>query len=256
MKKQIPNLITLLNLFFGCWAIVLSFQSGTMASLDETGTMVIEIPEQIYYASLFIGLAAVVDFFDGFAARLLKVNSELGKQLDSLADIVSFGVAPSFIVFQFLRLSLATDINALSHTTLMMAPAFIIALAGAYRLAKFNIDPDQANYFKGVPIPMIGILTAAFPLVYWQSTTTIFSKLLLSPIFWYIYIIVVSYLMVMNRPMLALKRFSGKKKLILPLALVAVETIISAYFFKWMSIPFGFIGYCLVSLIYRKTITQ
>jgi CDP-diacylglycerol--serine O-phosphatidyltransferase len=256
MKKQIPNLITLLNLFFGCWAIVLSFQSGTMASLDETGTMVIEIPEQIYYASLFIGLAAVVDFFDGFAARLLKVNSELGKQLDSLADIVSFGVAPSFIVFQFLRLSLATDINALSHTTLMMAPAFIIALAGAYRLAKFNIDPDQSNYFKGVPIPMIGILTAAFPLVYWQSTTTIFSKLLLSPIFWYIYIIVVSYLMVMNRPMLALKRFSGKKKLILPLALVAVETIISAYFFKWMSIPFGFIGYCLVSLIYRKTITQ
>jgi len=256
MKKQIPNLITLLNLFFGCWAIVLSFQSGTMASLDETGTMVIEIPEKIYYASLFIGLAAVVDFFDGFAARLLKVNSELGKQLDSLADIVSFGVAPSFIVFQFLRLSLATDINALSHTTIIMAPAFIIALAGAYRLAKFNIDPDQANYFKGVPIPMIGILTAAFPLVYWQSTTTIFSKLLLSPIFWYIYIIVVSYLMVMNRPMLALKRFSGKKKLILPLALVAVETIISAYFFKWMSIPFGFIGYCLVSLIYRKTITQ
>ena len=120
MKKQIPNLITLLNLFFGCLAILVSFQSGTMATLDETGDMVIEIPEQIYYASMFIGLAALVDFFDGFVARLLKVNSELGKQLDSLADIVSFGVAPSFIVFQFLRLSLATDINALSHTTLMM----------------------------------------------------------------------------------------------------------------------------------------
>jgi len=256
MKKQIPNLITLLNLFFGCLAILVSFQSGTMATLDETGDMIIEIPEQIYYASMFIGLAALVDFFDGFAARLLKVNSELGKQLDSLADVVSFGLAPSFIVFQFLRLSLATDINALSHTTVMMAPAFIIALAGAYRLAKFNIDPDQSTYFKGVPIPMIGILTAAFPLVYWQSQTTIFSKLLLNPTFWYIYIIIVSYLMVMDRPMLALKSFGGKKKLILPLALVAVETIISAYFFKWMAIPFGFIGYCLVSLFYRKTITQ
>ena len=256
MKKQIPNLITLLNLFFGCLAILVSFQSGTMATLDETGDMVIEIPEQIYYASMFIGLAALVDFFDGFVARLLKVNSELGKQLDSLADVVSFGVAPSFIVFQFLRLSLATDINALSHTTVMMAPAFIIALAGAYRLSKFNIDPDQTIYFKGVPIPMIGILTAAFPLVYWQSQTTIFSKLLLNPTFWYIYIIIVSYLMVMDRPMLALKSFSGKKKLILPLVLVAVETIISAYFFKWMAIPFGFIGYCLVSLFYRKTITQ
>lgn len=256
MKKHIPNLITLLNLFFGCWAIVVTFQSGTMASLDETGDMVIEIPEQIFYASLFIGLAAVVDFFDGFAARLLKVNSDLGKQLDSLADVVSFGVAPSFIVFQFLRLSLASDINALSHNTLLMAPAFIIALAGAYRLAKFNIDPAQTTYFKGVPIPMIGILTAAFPLVYWQSQTTIFSTLLLSPVFWYFYIIIVSYLMVMNRPMLALKNFGSKKKLILPLALVALETIISAYFFKWMAIPFGFIGYCLVSLFYRKTITQ
>ena len=256
MKKQIPNLITLLNLFFGCLAILVSFQSGTMASLDETGDMVIEIPEQIYYASMFIGLAALVDFFDGFVARLLKVNSELGKQLDSLADVVSFGVAPSFIVFQFLRLSLATDINALSHTTLMMVPAFIIALAGAYRLAKFNIDPDQSTYFKGVPIPMIGILTAAFPLVYWQSQTTIFSTLLLNPTFWYVYIIIVSYLMVMDRPMLALKSFSGKKKLILPIVLVAVETAISAYFFKWMAIPFGFIGYCLVSLFYRKTITQ
>jgi len=242
MKKHIPNLITLLNLFFGCWAIVVTFQSGTMASLDETGDMVIEIPEQIFYASLFIGLAAVVDFFDGFAARLLKVNSDLGKQLDSLADVVSFGVAPSFIVFQFLRLSLASDINALSHNTLLMAPAFIIALAGAYRLAKFNIDPAQTTYFKGVPIPMIGILTAAFPLVYWQSQTTIFSTLLLSPVFWYFYIIIVSYLMVMNRPMLALKNFGSKKKLILPLALVALETIISAYFFKWMAIPFGFIG--------------
>jgi CDP-diacylglycerol--serine O-phosphatidyltransferase len=256
MKKQIPNLITLLNLFFGCLAILVSFQSGTMATMDETGDMIIEIPEQIYYASMFIGLAALVDFFDGFVARLLKVNSELGKQLDSLADVVSFGVAPSFIVFQFLRLSLATDINALSYTTVMMVPAFIIALAGAYRLAKFNIDPDQSTYFKGVPIPMIGILTAAFPLVYWQAQTTIFSKLLLSPTFWYIYIIVVSYLMVMDRPMLALKSFNGKKKLILPLALVGVETIISAYFFKWMAIPFGFIGYCLVSLFYRKTITQ
>ena len=256
MKKQIPNLITLLNLFFGCLAILVSFQSGTMATLDETGDMVIEIPEQIYYASMFIGLAALVDFFDGFVARLLKVNSELGKQLDSLADVVSFGVAPSFIVFQFLRLSLATDINALSHTKVMMVPAFIIALAGAYRLAKFNIDPDQTTYFKGVPIPMIGILTAAFPLVYWQSQATIFSTLLLNPKFWYIYIIIVSYLMVMDRPMLALKCFSGKKKLILPLVLVAVETIISAYFFKWMAIPFGFIGYCLVSLFYRKTITQ
>jgi phosphatidylserine synthase len=103
---------------------------------------------------------------------------------------------------------------------------------------------------------MIGILTAVFPLIYWQPSYGIISKLLLSPIFWYVYIIVVSYLMVMTRPMLALKSLSNKKKLILPLGIVVLEIVISAEFFKWYAIPFGFIGYCIVSLMYPKTITQ
>ena len=110
MRKQIPNIITLLNLFFGCWAIVYTFQAGATTSIDEVGDIIIEIPERLYFASLCIGIAAIVDFFDGFVARLLKVSSELGKQLDSLADVVSFGVAPACIVFQFLRLSLANNV--------------------------------------------------------------------------------------------------------------------------------------------------
>jgi len=256
MKKHIPNLLTLMNLFFGCCAIVATFQSGTMATMDESGAMLIEIPEPIYYASLFIALAAVVDFFDGLVARWLKVNSELGKQLDSLADVVSFGVAPSFIVFQFLRLSLASDANALNHSSILMAPAFIIAMAGAYRLAKFNIDTEQSNYFKGVPIPMIGILTAAFPLIYWQSQITLISKLMLSPIFWYAYIAIVAFLMIMKVPMLALKNLGKNKKLMTPLILLIADVVLSALFFKWLAIPFGFIGYCLVSLFYKNTITQ
>jgi CDP-diacylglycerol--serine O-phosphatidyltransferase len=256
MKKQIPNLITLLNLFFGCMAIMSAFQAGAMASIEETGDMIVEIPEPIFYASLYIGLAGLMDFFDGFAARLLKVSSDMGKQLDSLADVVSFGVAPAFIVLQFLRLALANDVNALAQPSAWLLPAFVIPMAGAYRLARFNIDTEQTTYFKGVPIPMIGILTAAFPLIYWQSQSTVFSKLILNPIFWYVYILLVSFLMVMRRPMLALKGLGNKKNLILPLVLVVLEVAISAVFFKWMAIPFGFIGYCLVSLIYKKTITQ
>ncbi len=256
MKKQIPNLITLLNLFFGCMAIMSAFQAGAMASIEETGDMIVEIPEPIFYASLYIGLAGLMDFFDGFAARLLKVSSDMGKQLDSLADVVSFGVAPAFIVLQFLRLALANDVNALAQPSVWLLPAFIIPMAGAYRLARFNIDTEQTTYFKGVPIPMIGILTAAFPLIYWQSQSTVFSKLILNPIFWYVYILLVSFLMVMRSPMLALKGLGNKKNLILPLVLVVLEVAISAVFFKWMAIPFGFIGYCLVSLIYKKTITQ
>ena len=98
MRQQIPNIITLLTLFLGCLAIVSCFQFGTVASISESGEMLIEIPEKLYLASLFIGLAAVIDFFDGYVARLLNVPSEMGKQLDSLADVVSFGVAPACIV--------------------------------------------------------------------------------------------------------------------------------------------------------------
>jgi CDP-diacylglycerol--serine O-phosphatidyltransferase len=129
-------------------------------------------------------------------------------------------------------------------------------MAGAYRLARFNIDSEQTTYFKGVPIPMIGILTAAFPLIYWQAQANIFSKFILSPVFWYVYILLVSFLMVMKTPMLALKGLGNKKNLILPLVLVALEIAVTAVFFKWLAIPFGFIGYCLVSLIYKKTITK
>ncbi len=256
MKKQIPNFITLLNLFFGCMAIMSAIQANTIASMDEDGMMLVQIPESIFYASLYIGLAGLMDFFDGFAARLLKVSSDMGKQLDSLSDVVSFGVAPAFIVFQFLRLSMANDVNALSQQSVWIYAAFVIPMAGAYRLARFNIDSEQTTYFKGVPIPMIGILTAAFPLIYWQANTNLFSKLMLSPIFWYVYILLVSFLMVMKTPMLALKGLGNKKNLILPLILVAFEVAITAVFFKWLAIPFGFIGYCLVSLLYKKTITK
>src|SRR6476646_8000314 len=103
--KQLPNIITLLNLFFGCIAIVMTLQTGLVTSIDVArGETLVMIPERIYLASLFIGLAAVADFFDGFVARLVKADSEMGKQLDSLADVVSFGVAPSIIIYQFLRL--------------------------------------------------------------------------------------------------------------------------------------------------------
>lgn len=254
LKNQIPNFITLLNLFFGCWAIVYVFQVGAMASIDETGGMMIEMPEQLYMASLFIAMAAVVDFFDGFVARALKVSSEMGKQLDSLADVVSFGVAPACIVFQFLRMSIANDMDAFSHNSILLAPAFLIPLAGAYRLARFNLDHTQSTYFKGVPIPMIGLLTASLPFIYRQSGGV--AQILLIPFFWYGYIMVVSYLMVMQHPMLALKGIGNKRKLVIPLLLILVEVVYTGVFFKWLAIPFGFIGYCLVSLLYKKTIIQ
>jgi CDP-diacylglycerol--serine O-phosphatidyltransferase len=101
--KQIPNLFTLLNLIFGCIAIVFTLQNGIIMFTNEEGSQLLDIPEKIWMASLFIGLAAAVDFFDGFIARLFKATSDMGKQLDSLADVVSFGVAPGMIIYQFLQ---------------------------------------------------------------------------------------------------------------------------------------------------------
>ena len=110
------------------------------------------------------------------------------------------------------------------------------------------------RFIFGNHAEMIGILTASLPLIYWQSGAV--AQLMLLPAFWYGFIILVSYLMVMKTPMLALKGLANKRKLVIPLLLVAIEIVLTAFFYKWLAIPFGFMGYCLVSLLYKKTIIQ
>src|SRR5258708_5295955 len=132
--KQIPNLFTLLNLVFGCCAIVFLLQNGIAIFSSGDNPQLVDMPEKVTLASLFIGLAAVVDFLDGFVARLFKATSAMGKQLDSLADVVSFGVAPAMIIYQFLRMSYATQENELDVSFIMLTPAFILPCAAACRL--------------------------------------------------------------------------------------------------------------------------
>ncbi|HRI22661.1 MAG TPA: CDP-diacylglycerol--serine O-phosphatidyltransferase, partial [Panacibacter sp.] len=201
----VPNLFTLLNLVFGCLAILAVLQNGLILTSTDSGDPLIVLPEKIYMASVFIACAAVIDFLDGFVARLLKASSEMGKQLDSLADVVSFGVAPGLIIYQFLRLSFAQQEDGLDTSILWVLPAFIIPCAGAYRLARFNIDTEQSYGFKGVPIPAAGLLVASFPLVYWFTSVGWIIQLMHNQWFWYAVIFVVSYLMVSTLPMMALK---------------------------------------------------
>src|SRR5258708_17343952 len=100
--KNIPNLFTLLNLFFGCLAVILVLQNGISVLYSADGVQYIGIPERIGLAALFIGLAGLVDFLDGLVARLFNATSPMGKQLDSLADVVSFAVSPALIVYHIL----------------------------------------------------------------------------------------------------------------------------------------------------------
>jgi CDP-diacylglycerol---serine O-phosphatidyltransferase len=250
--KQIPNLFTLLNLFFGCLAIIFVLQNGISIAYTSDGAQLIDMPEKIWLASLFIGLAALVDFLDGFVARLFKASSELGKQLDSLADVVSFGVAPGMILYQFLRMSVIKEPNGLDISMLWLAPALIVPCAAAYRLAKFNIDSEQQYAFKGIPSPAAGLLIASLPLIYWHADSETIVKILLNKWFLYAVILVVSYLMVSNIPFMALKFKDFSVKGNLPKIILLAVAIVAAIFFKWLAVPIVFISYILLSLAFKN----
>lgn len=250
--KQIPNLFTLLNLVFGCLAIICILQNGIAIQYAVEGTQYIDIPEKIWMASLFIAIAAVVDFLDGFVARLFNATSEMGKQLDSLADVVSFGVAPSMIVYQFLRMSFAREQDGIEVSLIWLAPAMLIAVAGAYRLARFNLDNSQQYGFKGVPIPAAGLLIASLPMIYWQTANETVINLLLNKWVLYGIIVLVSWLMVSKLPLMALKFKDKTLQGNLPKIILLLFSLLAIILFQWLSVPVIFIGYIILSLIFKN----
>ena len=144
--KHIPNTITLINLFLGCVAIVITLQG------------------QPGVAAVVIGLCALLDFLDGAAARMLRAGSEIGQQLDSLADLVSFGVAPAAILFFYLQEAFQKLQPEQPHI-LLPSLAFLVAVFSGLRLARFNIDGEQQKDFKGLPTPASALLIASIPFV-------------------------------------------------------------------------------------------
>ncbi|MCS5490112.1 CDP-diacylglycerol--serine O-phosphatidyltransferase [Algoriphagus limi] len=177
IKSHIPNLLTLGNLLsgvIGCiWVIKGDYSVG----------------------AYFILLAAFLDFFDGFAARLLKVSGELGKQLDSLADLVSFGVLPGFIVFSWIQKS--------SSSEWLPYLALTIPLFSALRLAKFNIDDRQSDRFIGLPTPANALFFSTMPFLSekWPQLDFLFGN----PWFLIVLAWIFSLLLVAELPLIALK---------------------------------------------------
>jgi len=230
--KHIPNTITAANLFMGCLSIVATFDGN----LTE--------------ASYFIMAAAVLDFFDGFAARLLNVHSEIGKQLDSLADVVSFGVAPGFIFYAISQDHLVFNYTFLQFVPLMVICSYLpylIAIFSAVRLAKFNIDTRQTDSFIGVPTPANALFICSIPFVlengpfFAQEIYTSMGFLLLFPI-------ISSYLLVCELPLFALKfkQFSFKgNEIRYAFILISVLLIL---IFHYFGIGLSIILYVLLSL--------
>ena len=250
--KQIPNLFTLLNLFLGVTAIIFILQTGeTISFFDTEGLVKVHLPEKITWGAILIFCAAIVDFLDGFLARLFKAPSAMGKQLDSLSDVVSFGVAPGLIIYQLLRISYAQEQNGLDISIAWLLPALIIPCAAAWRLAKFNIDESQQYSFKGLPTPSAGMLIASLPMMIWFPSIDViafvYNKWIL-----YLIIIVISFLMVSNLPLMNLKFNDISLKNNLPKYLLAIIGIAAAVLLKWIAAPVLLVAYVIVSLVFKN----
>ena len=252
--KQIPNLFTLLNLFLGATAIILILQTGqTIAFINNEGYTMVDLPEKITWGALLIFLAAIVDFLDGFVARLLKATSPMGKQLDSLSDVVSFGVAPALIIYQLLRISYAQEENGLDISIAFLLPALIIACAAAWRLAKFNLDESQQYSFKGLPTPAAGLFVASLPLILKFPPEIInITDFILNKWILYVIIVLLSFLMVSNLPLMSFKFKDFGIKNNLPKYLMVIIGVIAAIFLQWIAVPILLVTYVIVSLLFKN----
>lgn len=226
MKKHIPNFVTCLNLFSGCLGIVFAFQGN------------------LTWASYAIVIAAILDFFDGMLARLLKAYSEIGKELDSLADVISFGVLPSVIIYHLFALSPQPEFDV----TWLSLSAFVIAVFSALRLAKFNIDTRQSENFIGLPTPASALLIASFPLIIAESNTY-FADFILNTWFLLIFSLTMSMLLVAEVPLISLKfKTLDLKKNMLRYILV-ITSVLLLLFFKFEAVPMIIMVYFMISLV-------
>ena len=198
MKKHIPNLMTLLNVFCGCVATVFA------------------VLNQLELAVLFVFIGIILDFFDGLAARALNVQSSLGLQLDSLADVITSGLVPGIVMFQLMGMSLAGGWNVelgrvpgiLESTSIIgFFPflGFLITLASAYRLAKFNLDENQTSSFIGLPTPANTLLILSLPLILFYHNNDILNNIILNPWFLTGLTLLSAYLLNSKLPLFALK---------------------------------------------------
>ncbi len=195
LRQHLPNLLTLCNLAIGILSVLMAFEN------------------HIVFASWLILLASVFDFLDGFTAKLLGAVSDFGKQLDSLADIISFGMAPASIVYKLMEYSLKNEFQfsgisgaSLVERIFLYSPMLLVLFA-AIRLAAFNVQQDSAG-FSGLATPAVAIFFAGLSLIVMAHPESGFSSFLLQPVPLLVIVLIISILMIIRIPMFSLK-FSG-----------------------------------------------
>jgi CDP-diacylglycerol---serine O-phosphatidyltransferase len=236
IKKHIPNTITLLNLFCGCIALIFVSEN------------------KFEMAFIFVCLGIFLDFFDGFFARLFKVSGALGLQLDSLADMVTSGVVPGFVMY---KMMLSSNV-AMNEGWLQYFPylGFIIALGSCMRLAKFNIDTRQTDSFIGLPTPANALFILSLPLVLEYSDSLMMLEILTEK--WVLLIITLFSAYILNAEIplfsLKIKKFNFKDNTLQIVFLtIAVLLLI---LLNYLAIPLIIIFYVLLSVVNNKFIKK
>ncbi|WP_127024766.1 CDP-alcohol phosphatidyltransferase family protein [Flagellimonas beolgyonensis] len=244
MKSYIPNFLTLLNILSGCIATVFA------------------VLNQLEWAALFVFIGIFFDFFDGLAARALNVQSEIGVQLDSLADVITSGLVPGVVMFQLLNMSQSGGWNlAFGHeVTESMAwyggkintisfLGFAITLASAYRLAKFNVDENQVSSFVGLPTPANALMILSLPLILMYHNNEFLGGIILNP--WFLVGLTALSAYLLNSPIklfaLKFKNWSFKENGVRYLFLIG--SLIMLLTLKFLAIPLIIIFYILASLL-------
>jgi CDP-diacylglycerol---serine O-phosphatidyltransferase len=251
--KHLPNILTLANLFSGCIAIafILSSQPYLISINGDTPYWVTGT-EQAYWGAIFIGIAGVFDVLDGLVARSLKLFSPIGKDLDSLADVVSFGVAPSMILFKMLWAANIAQPNAMEVSMWAMSPAFLVACFGALRLARFNVMSTSTSSFTGMPIPGIGILIASFPLInlYVPGIGIYFKNV------WVLYGIIALACWLMVSKLTFFKLMPGKWNMaqLWPRVALIVAALALFPLISFAAIPALFLIYIVLSMVYKNPV--
>lgn len=218
MKKHIPNIITLSNAFFGMVGILYAVKG-------------------MYWMALYMMIfAAIADFLDGFIARLLNVKSELGAELDSLSDLITFGALPGLIMYKL--------IESNTDSTWMPYIAFFITIMSAYRLAKFNISKNQSTNFSGLPTPINALVLASLSVIeltYLDNIWVLIGVCVLSGV-----------LLVSNIPLIGLKFKSFGFKDNLAKYILVVVSIILIITLKIVAIPVILLSYIIISILHLK----
>lgn len=240
MKKHIPNAITLLNLFCGCLAVIFAIEN------------------QLQLAALFVVLGIVFDFFDGFAARLLNVKSELGLQLDSLADMITSGLVPGLVLFKLLEkatqkfpVNYESGFQTINSENYSFVPllGLLVTLASCYRLANFNIDTRQTDSFIGLPTPANTLLILSLPLILMSNDVEWINDLILNKWFLIGLTLVSCYLLNAELPLFSLKMKSFKFKENIIRYIFLGACILLLLTLHYIAIPVIILFYIVLSIV-------